>query len=107
MIKRVILAAAAATLFATQLYAGSEAETNYTGVCNSCHNPAVAPALKAPGLGDKAAWGPRIAKGIDALYHTALNGSTANPTMMPKGGAMHLSDQQIKDIVDYMVSKAQ
>jgi cytochrome c5 len=81
-------------------------EEDYMAVCNSCHNIAIAPALQAPGVGDKAAWAPRIAKGMDALYNTALKGSTVNPVMMPKGGATHLSDDAVKALVDYMVDKS-
>ena len=72
---------------------------------SDCHNVAIAPALQAPGVGDKAAWAPRIAKGMDALYHTALNGSSVNPVMMPRGGSS-LGDDALKAVVDYMVSQS-
>ncbi len=99
-----ILTAAAAITLSANVFAGAEAD--FMANCNSCHNIAVAPALQAPGVGDKKAWAPRIAKGMDALYHTALNGSTVNPVMMPRGGSS-LSDEKIKAVVDYMVSKSQ
>ena len=73
--------------------------------CNSCHFAPIAPALQAPGVGDKAAWASRIAKGMDALYDTALNGSKVNPVMMPKGGSS-LSDDAVKAVVDYMVAQS-
>ncbi|MBT7307808.1 MAG: hypothetical protein HN842_06295 [Gammaproteobacteria bacterium] len=59
----------------------------------------------APGVGDKAAWAPRIAKGMDALYHTAINGSTVNPVMMPRGGSP-LKDSELKAVVDHMVAQS-
>jgi len=83
----------------------ADAASDYTTNCNSCHNVAIAPALQAPGVGDKAAWAPRIAKGMDALYHTALNGSSVNPVMMPRGGSS-LGDDALKAVVDYMVSQS-
>ncbi|MBT3348028.1 MAG: hypothetical protein HOM84_03565 [Thiotrichales bacterium] len=89
---------------AISMGAAASAESDYLTSCNSCHTPAVAPALQAPGLGDKAAWAPRIAKGMDALYDTAFNGSKTNPVMMPRGGSA-LSDDALKAVVDYMVSK--
>jgi cytochrome c5 len=74
--------------------------------CFACHGPATAAALGAPAIGKKEDWVPRIAKGMDALMDTALNGSKVNPAMLPKGGALDLSDAQIKSIVEYMVNSA-
>lgn len=98
-----MLGAAAAMTLSVNAFAGAEAD--YMASCNSCHFIAVAPALQAPGVGDKAAWESRIAKGMDALYATAINGSSVNPVMMPRGGSA-LSDDALKAVVDYMVSKS-
>ncbi len=98
-----VLGTVATTLFSANVFA--DAAADYMGACNSCHFSAVAPALGAPGLGDKAAWAPRIAKGMDALYNTAINGSTVNPVMMPRGGSA-LSDDALKAVVDYMVNQS-
>ena len=68
--------------------------------CATCHQAGVA---GAPKIGDKAAWGPRIAKGNDALYQTALKGKGAMPA---KGGNAGLKDDDVKAAVDYMVGKA-
>lgn len=68
--------------------------------CVACHGAGVA---GAPKFGDKAAWGERLAKGIDAVYQTALNGKGAMP---PKGGRIDLSDEDIKHAIDYMVHAA-
>jgi cytochrome c5 len=68
-------------------------------VCGACHNTGVA---GAPKVDDKAAWGPRIAQGKDALYKSAIAGKGAMP---PKGGAADLSDDEIKGAVDYVLGK--
>ncbi len=80
---------------------GLDGEALYAGApCAACHAAGVA---GAPVLGDAEAWGPRIDKGIETLYANAINGIGAMP---PKGGA-GLPDEEIKAIVDYMVSEAQ
>ncbi len=71
----------------------------YDSVCVACHGAGIAGAPKA---GDKAAWGPRIAKGKDSLYNSALHGKNAMP---PKGGST-APDADIKAAVDYMVGIA-
>ncbi len=65
--------------------------------CAACHDSGV---LNAPKLGDKAGWGPRVAKGADALYSSAINGIG---TMPAKGGRADYSDDDIKKVVDYML----
>lgn len=73
----------------------------YDKTCFACHLTGVA---NAPLLGNKEMWAPRIALGADALYASVINGKGAMP---PKGGAMQLSDDDVKTAVDYMVSQAQ
>jgi len=102
-----ILKMAIASLFvigSSHVVAG-EGEDLYMSKCNHCHGAATAKALKAPEIGSKEDWAPRIAKGMDALMDTALNGSKTNPAMLPRGGAFDLNDAQIKTIVEYMVSR--
>jgi cytochrome c5 len=70
----------------------------YSSTCHVCHAAGVA---GAPMVGDKAAWKPRIAQGIQALYASGLNGK--GPLMLPKGGNPALSDAEVKAAVDYMV----
>ncbi len=105
MKKNLLMALSVVAAASISANASAGAEADYMAVCNSCHNAAVAPALAAPGVGDKAAWADRVAKGMDALYNTAINGSTVNPVMMPRGGSS-LSDDQLKAVVDYMVAKS-
>jgi cytochrome c5 len=72
----------------------------YDKNCVACHAAGVAGAPKA---GDKAAWAPRIASGIDALYASSLKGKNAMP---PKGGNLSLADADVKAAVDYLVGLA-
>ncbi len=78
----------------------------YDGLCFSCHGNGLAAMI--PQFGDKAAWEPRIAQGIEVLYTHAIAGfQGASPMPMPaKGGNPALSDDQVKAAVDYMVSSA-
>jgi cytochrome c5 len=79
-------------------------EEVFQQVCSACHRDGVAGAPKA---GDKAAWGPRIAKGKDTLYEHALKGFQGSAGVMPpKGGRADLPDDLIKQGVDYMVGLA-
>ncbi|PTD99683.1 c-type cytochrome [Pandoraea apista] len=70
----------------------------YDTVCMACHASGV---MNAPKFGDKAAWAPRIATGIDTLHNAAIKGLNAMP---PKGGAANASDDDVKAAVDYMVN---
>lgn len=73
--------------------------TIYNSICGACHNTGAA---GAPKIDDKAAWAPRLATGKDALIHSVTNGKNAMP---PKGGAT-LSDEEIKNVVEYVMGKA-
>ena len=75
-------------------------EKVYNTSCVSCHGAAV---LGAPKLGDKPTWTPRIAKGVDTLYKSAMEGFKMMP---PRGGNAALKDEELKAAVDFMVSKA-
>jgi cytochrome c5 len=73
----------------------------YSRACVACHATGVA---GAPKLGDQAAWGPRVAQGMDAMLATAVNGRGAMP---PRGTCMDCSDDDLKAAIAYMVSQAQ
>ena len=79
--------------------AAGAAPALYTQTCQVCHAAGVA---GAPKLGDKAAWAPRLAQGVDGLTASAIKGKGAMP---PKGGST-ASDAEIKAVVAYMVSNA-
>lgn len=80
---------------------GASVEDNYNKSCATCHNVGVA---GAPKLGDVAGWEPRIAKGMDVLYNAGING--VPPAMPAKGMCFSCSDDDLRDLVDYMVDSA-
>ncbi|MEJ2455088.1 MAG: c-type cytochrome [Candidatus Thiodiazotropha sp.] len=76
----------------------------WMGTCRNCHLLGVS---GAPAVSDYGAWGPRIEKGRQALYQSALNGikgSDGNYRMPPRGGNSQLKDEQVRQAVDYMVT---
>jgi cytochrome c5 len=76
----------------------------FDGTCSVCHGAGIA---GAPKFGDKAAWAPRIAQGVNVLYTHAMGGFTGKGGVMPpKGGNLALTDPDIKAAVDYMVAAA-
>ncbi len=77
--------------------AAKSGEEVFKASCFSCHGTGAA---GAPKLGDKAAWAPRIAKGMDTLLKSATSGLNAMP---PKGLCMTCSDDELKGAVKYMV----
>ena len=72
----------------------------YQASCFACHGTGAA---GAPVLGDKDAWAPRIAQGEATVLEHAINGLNAMP---PRGGSS-LSDEEIKGIVEHMISSSQ
>ena len=55
-------------------------------------------------MGDKAAWGPRVAQGKDTLYKHAVEGFTGKTGVMPaKGGQTAWPDDLVKQAVDHML----
>jgi len=98
---------AAAKAAASQVAFGgsTDGKTVYEGLCHSCHTAGVA---GAPKLGDKAAWAPRIAEGIDTLVQHAINGyhGPDGNFMPPKGGMPSLTDEQVKNTVHWIVDQA-
>ena len=99
----VLAAAAGATLAAAAGPAAAPAgavPALYAQACQGCHGAGIA---GAPKLGDKAAWAPRIAQGVDALTVSAIKGKGAMP---PRGGMSTASDADVKAVVAYMVNEA-
>lgn len=79
--------------------ASGKGKSVYDVACVACHLAGVA---GAPKLGDKAAWAPRIATGLDALTASVIKGKGAMP---PKAGSS-ASDADLRAAVEYMVAAA-
>jgi cytochrome c5 len=92
-----VLAAATLTLSAG-LSQAAEGKDVYNQNCAMCHVPGLA---NAPKFGDKAAWGPRVTTGREALLASALKGKGAMPA---KGGNPKLSDEDVGAAVDFMLA---
>ena len=78
----------------------SGGEKIVTQICAMCHDQGV---MNSPKIGNNKDWAPRIRKGIDVLYESALNGFNMMPA---RGGNPSLSDNDVKSAVDYMISIA-
>ncbi len=78
----------------------ADGEQIYKQSCQGCHATGAA---GAPKLGDKAAWAPRIATGMDAMVASSINGKGVMP---PKGTCMSCSDDDLKAAVEYMVNQS-
>jgi cytochrome c5 len=76
-------------------------EETYKATCFACHGTGAA---GAPRFADKAAWAPRLATGKATLYTHALQGFKAMPA---KGANPALSDELVREAVDYMAKAAQ
>lgn len=97
-------APAAAAPAAAALPAGIDlalGEKIYNQACMACHRSGVA---GAPKFGDKAAWAPYVATGMDTMIELAIKGKGAMP---PRGGLMNASDSDIASAVHYMVQAVQ
>ena len=68
----------------------------YEYSCYSCH---ANPDSGAPLTGDIAAWEPRLAKGMDALLASTINGFAGMP---PLGMCMDCSADQFVALIDFM-----
>ncbi len=64
--------------------------------CGKCHESG---AGGAPKIGDKAAWIPRLAQGLDPLVRSAINGHGGMPA---RGGASNLTDAELRAAIVYM-----
>jgi len=76
-----------------------DVEAQYQMSCFACHATGAA---GAPLLGDAEAWNTRLEKGMDAVMANVVNGVNAMPA---KGLCMDCSDDNLRALVDYMVSQ--
>jgi len=75
-----------------------DVESTYQMSCFACHGTGAA---GAPLLGDVDAWAERMAKGMEAVMVNVVNGVNAMP---PKGLCMTCSDDNLQELVNYMIS---
>ncbi len=102
MKKSIALTLAAAALAVSAVaQAERTGEELYSTKCFVCHAAGVA---GAPKLGDKEAWGPRMAAGTEALLASAKSGKNAMP---PMGTCMDCTDAELTGAIEYMLSKVQ
>lgn len=78
----------------------------WMATCSTCHLTGL---TGAPVIGNRSDWAPRIAQGLDTLYEHALLGfiGPEYKEMPPKGGFAHLSDEQVKQAVRFVVFASQ
>ena len=75
----------------------------YNEACIACHGTGIG---GAPQMGNAEAWQPRIDQGLETLTQHAIQGFTGSVGYMPpKGGRLDLSDEEVADAVEYMVSE--
>lgn len=99
-----IAVAAAPAPAAAAPAAARSGDAVYNASCVACHGTGAA---GAPKLGDKAAWGDRIAQGMDTLVTHAIGGFQGKTGVMPpRGTCGTCSDDELKAAVEYMVSQA-
>lgn len=93
-----VIALASALMISASVNA-FDVTAKYNQSCMACHAAGVA---GAPKSFDAAAWAPRLKTGMDTLVASVKNGKGAMP---PKGLCMDCSDDQFKQLINYM-SKA-
>lgn len=76
-------------------------EAVYKATCNVCHDSG---AGNAPRVTQRDDWAPRWQRGRAAMHEAAIKG-VPNSAMGPKGGFAHLSDDEVKAAVDYILAR--
>ncbi len=74
-------------------------KSDYEASCAVCHGAA---GMGAPVFGNKADWAKVAAKGPEAVLKNAINGINGMP---PRGGT-DLSDEKMKDVVNFMLNSS-
>ncbi len=104
MIKKlgIVTIALALLPFATMAAEGGKlnpsGEKLYKSACIACHSTGAA---NAPKLGNKKAWDPIIARGMEEMMHVTINGKGS----MPARGGTKADDDTLRAAVEYMVSR--
>lgn len=93
-----LMVTAVATIGTTAQAAGKAREGKQVveAVCSSCHVPGKD---GAPKLGDRDAWTPRMARGLDTLVDAAIYGHGSMPS---RGGMPQLEREELRSAIVYM-----
>ena len=81
---------------------GADGPAVYKATCGACHDSG---AGLAPRITHPEEWQPRWQRGRAAMHEAAIKG-VPNSAMAAKGGYAHLSDDDVKAAVDYMLARA-
>ena len=92
--KKILIATA--ILLSLNANAAQDPQAVYDRSCGVCHNGQIP---TAPQKGDKAAWEPRLAKGMDVLVQSVTNGLTAMP---PRGLCMDCTAEDYQAVIKLM-----
>ena len=84
------------SLFANQ---NNEVQLTYGNNCAHCHESGAA---GAPVSGDFEAWKKRVSVGLHGLVASTRKGKGMMP---PKGGCVECSDQDLEEIIKFMLTK--
>lgn len=68
----------------------------YAQSCKACHAQA---GSGAPQTGDRGAWKPRLAQGVDVLLDHTINGFKGMP---PLGSCMDCTEDELKALIEFM-----
>ncbi|HBX56772.1 c-type cytochrome [Pseudomonas sp. UBA2684] len=91
-----MLLAAGVLMLSFNAQAAQDPEAVYARACAACHNGQLP---MAPQKGDKAAWEPRLAKGMDVLVQSVTNGLNAMP---PRGLCMDCTAEDYQAVIKLM-----
>lgn len=91
-----MLLGAGVLMLSINSHAAQDPEAVYARACAACHNGQLP---IAPQKGDKAAWEPRLAKGMDVLVQSVTNGLNAMP---PRGLCMDCTAEDYQAVIQWM-----
>jgi cytochrome c5 len=95
MKRTLLLVGVVAAMMAGGQVAAADGKAVFDKTCKGCHS------VMKPKIGDKAAWAPLIAQGVDTLTAVVMKGKKPMP---PKGGAA--SEADVKAAVEYIISQS-
>ncbi|MGH8436677.1 MAG: c-type cytochrome [Pseudomonas sp.] len=93
---KMMLLAAGTLVLSLHVQAAQDPEAVYGRSCAACHNGQLP---MAPKKGDKAAWEPRLAQGMDTLVQHVTDGFNAMP---PRGLCTDCSAEDYKAVIEWM-----